>query len=104
MGGGGGGGGGWGGGGGGGAPKLLTGGRLDPATAEKVLRLAAKTTHPAVSAVFEDGRLSLDQAAVAVTAPAHVDEMMAELAPLSTVAPTPFATHATGCSETADAT
>ena len=36
--------------------------------------------------MFEDGRLSLDQAAVAVTAPAHVDEMMAELAPLSTVA------------------
>ena len=60
---------------------------VDPATAEKVLRLAAaRTTHPAVSAVFEDGRLSLDQAAIAVTAPAHVDEMMAELAPLSTVA------------------
>ena len=60
---------------------------IDPATADKVLRLAAaKVTHPAVTAVFDDGRLSLDQAAVAVTAPVHVDATMAELAPLSTVA------------------
>ena len=60
---------------------------IDPATADKVLRLAAeKVAHPAVSAVFDDGRLSLDQAAVAVTAPVHVDATMAELAPLSTVA------------------
>jgi hypothetical protein len=60
---------------------------IDPATADKVLRLAAaKLTHPAVTAVFDDGRLSLDQAAVAVTAPVHVDATMAELAPLSTVA------------------
>ena len=59
---------------------------LAPGTAAQVLRLAeAKATHPATSAVFTAGQLSLDQAAIAVAAPAHVDGVMAELAPLSTV-------------------
>ncbi len=56
-------------------------------TARKVLAVAAaRATHPVISGVFAEGRLSLDQAAVAVTAPAHVDAQIAELAVVSTVA------------------
>lgn len=57
------------------------------ATARKVLAVAAaRATHPVISGVFAEGRLSLDQAAVAVSAPAHVDAQIAELAVVSTVA------------------
>ncbi|MGI9031393.1 MAG: hypothetical protein ACR2HP_15630, partial [Ilumatobacteraceae bacterium] len=56
-------------------------------TARRILRLAAASeTHPLTYAVFAAGRLSLEQAAVAVTAPARWDAQFAELAPLSTVA------------------
>jgi hypothetical protein len=58
-----------------------------PATAAKLIRLAeARVTHPLTSAVFADGELTLDQAALAVDVPAHCDRQMAELAPISTVA------------------
>ena len=55
-------------------------------TARMVVRLvAAKDTHPTTSGVFAEGRLSLEQAALAVTAPAHCDAVMADLAPRSTI-------------------
>ena len=54
--------------------------------AVELVRLAeATTTHPVTMGVFADGRLTVDQAAVAVTAPVHNDAEVAELAPYATV-------------------
>jgi HNH endonuclease len=52
-----------------------------------VVRLAAaRATHPAVMASFAAGAVSVDQAALAIKAPAHLDEQFAELATVATVA------------------
>jgi hypothetical protein len=62
-------------------------GGLAPGRAHDVVRLAeARTTHPATMAVFEEGRLSVDQVAIATKAPAYLDDHFAEVAPLATVA------------------
>ncbi len=54
--------------------------------AAQLVRLAdARQTHPEISAAFEAGRLTVDQAAVAVKVPAHNDHQVAEMAPLATV-------------------
>ena len=54
--------------------------------AVELVRLAeAKVTHPVTMGVFADGGLTVDQAAVAVQAPAHNDAEVAELAPFATV-------------------
>ncbi|MET0325175.1 MAG: HNH endonuclease signature motif containing protein [Ilumatobacteraceae bacterium] len=59
---------------------------LSGAHARELERLAAaKVTHPVIMGVFADGRLTVDQALVAVQVPAHNDAEVAELAPLSTV-------------------
>ena len=59
---------------------------LAPATARHLVSLATATaTHPKVSALLADGAISLDQATAAVAAPGHCDDVMADLAPLSTV-------------------
>ena len=59
---------------------------LSPRHAAEVARLAeARVTHPAVMSTFAAGAISLDQAAVAARAPAHLDERFAELATVSTV-------------------
>ncbi len=56
-------------------------------TADTLIRLAAaRTTHPAVSARFTAGELTVEQAAIAVTVPAHCDTTIADLAVRSTVA------------------
>ena len=52
----------------------------------RLVRLAdARTTHPAISATFAAGRLTVDQAAVAVNVAPHHDARIAEMAPLATV-------------------
>lgn len=62
-------------------------GGIAPARAHDVVRLAeARTTHPATMAVFADGALSVDQAAIATKAPSYLDDHFAEVAPLATVA------------------
>ena len=54
--------------------------------ANGLVRLAAaKTTHPALSTLFADGQLTVDQAAVAVKVPDYADARVAEMAPLATV-------------------
>jgi hypothetical protein len=54
--------------------------------AAQLVRLAeARTTHPRISEAFQSGRLTVDQAAVAVKVPAHNDKQVAEMAPLATV-------------------
>ena len=54
--------------------------------AAQLVRLAeARETHPRISEAFEAGRLTVDQAAVAVKVPAHNDRQVAEMAPLATV-------------------
>jgi hypothetical protein len=59
---------------------------ISTATARHVTRVAAaRTTHPQLTGVFDGGELTLDQAAVAVTAPVHNDAQFASLAPLCTV-------------------
>jgi hypothetical protein len=59
---------------------------ISTATARLASRVAAaRTTHPQLTAVFDGGGLTLDQAAVAVTAPVHNDAQFASLAPLCTV-------------------
>ena len=59
---------------------------LSRAHAQELERLAAaKLTHPAIMAVFADGGLTVDQAAVAVQVPPHNDAEVAELAPMATV-------------------
>ena len=59
---------------------------LAPATARHLVSLATATaTHPKVSALLADGAISLDQATAAVAAPSHCDDVMADLAPLSSV-------------------
>ena len=56
---------------------------LAPHRAHEVVRLAeARTTHPAMMAMFADGALSVDQVAIATKAPAYLDDHFAELAPL----------------------
>jgi len=55
--------------------------------ANEVVRLAkAKVTHPETMAVLADGAISIDQAAIAVKAPAYLDRHFGELAPVATVA------------------
>jgi hypothetical protein len=55
--------------------------------ARQVVRLAeARDTHPAVMSAFAAGALSVDQAAIATKAPAHLDEHFAEVATAATVA------------------
>jgi hypothetical protein len=55
--------------------------------AQRIVALAeANATHPAVIAELEAGGISLDQAAVAASVPAYLDDRFAELAPLATVA------------------
>ena len=62
-------------------------GRHRAERAHDVVRLAeARTTHPATMAVFADGALSVDQAAIATKAPSYLDDHFAEVAPLATVA------------------
>ncbi|MET0144022.1 MAG: HNH endonuclease [Ilumatobacteraceae bacterium] len=59
---------------------------LSRAHALELIRLAeARATHPEISAAFQDGALTVDQAAVAVKVPAHNDAEVAELAPMTTV-------------------
>jgi hypothetical protein len=54
--------------------------------AAQLVRLAeAKATHPRISETFAAGRLTVDQAAVAVKVPAHCDAQVAEMAPLASV-------------------
>ena len=56
-------------------------------TARQVVAVvAARETHPALTAVFARGELTLDQVAMAVRAPAHCDAEFASLAPRCTVA------------------
>jgi hypothetical protein len=60
---------------------------ISTATAHHVARVAAaRDTHPELTATFQAGELTLDQAAVAVTAPTHCDAQFASLAPRCTVA------------------
>ena len=60
---------------------------ISPAHAQQIVRLAeARTTHPAVMSAFTAGALSIDQAALAVKAPAYLDEQFARLATEATVA------------------
>jgi hypothetical protein len=60
---------------------------ISSATARHVARVAAAgSTHPRLMARFQAGELTLDQIAVAVTAPAHCDAQFASLAPRCTVA------------------
>ena len=55
--------------------------------ADTVVRLAkARSTHPETMAVFADGAISFDQAAIAVKAPGYLDGEFAELAQYATVA------------------
>ncbi|MDQ3469672.1 MAG: DUF222 domain-containing protein [Actinomycetota bacterium] len=55
--------------------------------ADTVVRLArARVTHPQTMAVFADGAISFDQAAIAVKAPGYLDGEFAELAQYATVA------------------
>ena len=59
---------------------------IDNRHAAQLVRLAdARTTHPAISAEFDAGHLSVDQAATAVKVPAHCDTQVAAMAPLATV-------------------
>ena len=59
---------------------------VSSARAGELVRLAeATTTHPATMAELAAGTLTVDQAAVAVGAPAHHDVEVAQLAPLATV-------------------
>lgn len=59
---------------------------LTTSHADEIVRLAAaRDSHPAVSAVFNNGALSLDQAALAVKAPAYLDSDFAELAVAATL-------------------
>lgn len=54
--------------------------------ANALVRLAAaQTTHPELTALFADGRLTVDQAAIAVKVEARHDHRVAEMAPLATV-------------------
>lgn len=54
--------------------------------ANALVRLAdAQRTHPCLSRLFADGELTVDQAAIAVKAPAYADARVAEMAPLATV-------------------
>ena len=54
--------------------------------ASALVRLAAaKSTHPELSTLFADGRLTVDQAAVAVKVEPRHEHRVAEMAPLATV-------------------
>lgn len=54
--------------------------------AERLIALArARTTHPTISAMFDEGRLSLTQAAIATTVAPHRDSEIAEVAVACTV-------------------
>jgi hypothetical protein len=54
--------------------------------AAQLVRLAeAKATHPRITETFAAGRLTVDQAAVAVKVPAYCDAQVAEIAPLASV-------------------
>src|SRR3954454_11300163 len=57
----------------------------NPHAAQLVGLADGRQTHPQISAEFEAGRLTVDQAAVAVKVPAHNDRQVAEMAPLATV-------------------
>jgi hypothetical protein len=60
---------------------------LSPTRAAETVRLAeARTTHPQVMEAFAEGALSVDQTAIATTAPAHLDTQFADLAQVATVA------------------
>ena len=60
---------------------------VSTATAARVVAVAeAKVSHPLTAGVFGEGGLSLDQAALAVSAPAYLDGQFADLAVVSTVA------------------
>jgi hypothetical protein len=55
--------------------------------AREIVRLAeARQSHPRVMAVFAEGALSQDQAAIATNAPAYLDRWFAEVATAATVA------------------
>jgi Domain of unknown function (DUF222)/HNH endonuclease len=54
--------------------------------AAQLVRLAdARQTHPRITEAFAAGRLTVDQAAIAVKVPPHTDAQVAEMAPLATV-------------------
>jgi hypothetical protein len=54
--------------------------------ANALVRLAdAQSTHPNITRLFNDGQLTIDQAAIAVKAPGYADAKVAEMAPLATV-------------------
>src|SRR3954454_14471311 len=54
--------------------------------ASQLVRLAeARETHPRLSDTFAAGRLTVDQAAIAVKVPPHCDAQVAEMAPLASV-------------------
>jgi HNH endonuclease len=54
--------------------------------AAQLVRLAdARDTHPRITEAFAAGRLTVDQAAIAVKVPPYADRQVAEMAPLATV-------------------
>lgn len=57
----------------------------NPRAAQLVRLVEAKATHPRITDVFAAGRLTVDQAAVAVKVPAYCDAQVAEMAPLASV-------------------
>lgn len=60
---------------------------LSSRSARELVRIAeARHTHPVVSRLLSAGRLTLDQTAVAITAPVDVEAQVAEMAPCATVA------------------